>query len=73
MLAIDQLPDDPTLLKDMLVEHYARRDAEIQAAVEAEIQTAVDEAVQAAVNEAGGEDDAGSNGLFPAADVRPAQ
>ena len=39
MLPIDQLPDDPTLLKRMLAEHCARREAEIQAAVEAQLQS----------------------------------
>ena len=56
MLCVEQLPDDPALLKRTLVEHLAHREAEIQAAVQArvaaEIQAAVDEAVQAAVAKA---------------------
>ena len=56
MLCVEQLPDDPALLKRTLVEQHARHEAEkaaaIRAAVAAEIQAAVDEAVQAAVAKA---------------------
>ena len=68
MLSVEQLPDDPALLKDMLVEHHAR-EAEIQAAVDAKINAAVNEAVEEAV----AEDDPGSDGLFSAAVLRPAE
>lgn len=49
MLSITQLPDDPALLKQMLVEHYAQREAEIQAAVDEAVQKAVEKAVKEAV------------------------
>ncbi len=56
MICVEQLPDDPALLKCMLVEqhacHEAEKEAAIRAAVAAEIQAAVDEAVQAAVAKA---------------------
>jgi transposase len=52
MLPLDQLPDDPAVLKRILAEHCARREAEIQAAVEVQLQAAVDQAVQVAVKEA---------------------
>lgn len=51
MLSLDQLPDDPTLLKRLLVEQQVRHAAEIQAAVEQAVQAAVDEAVRKAVKE----------------------
>ena len=46
MLCVEQLPDDPALLKQMLVEHYANRDAEIQAAVDEAVQAAVAKAIK---------------------------
>ena len=62
MLCVERLPDDPAILKRMLVEqdaqsksstrHAAEKEAAIRAAVAAEIQAAVDEAVQAAVAKA---------------------
>jgi transposase len=45
MLSLDQLPDDPALLKQMLVERDARREAEIQAAVNEAVKAAVEAAV----------------------------
>ena len=51
MLCVEQLPDDPALLKRMLVEQ-TRHEQKERHRRDAEIQAAVDEAVQAAVAKA---------------------
>jgi len=63
MICVEQLPDDPAILKRVIVEqhsqlevirsqHETEKEAAIRAAVAAEIQAAVGAAVQAAVEEA---------------------
>jgi len=47
MLSIEQLPDDPALLKRMLIEQHTRHEAEIQAAVAEAVRKAVQETTAA--------------------------